>query len=132
MGRLLFVLLICSPILSIKFQANAEDNSTKNGLDRNREGGKSYGGHKANVPDVSRFQRSCSTQECKEKEFNDILDSILSSETTTEPEREEAPPRNVPQRPNRPYMVRPSSNGHFLHDIVTWVERTKRAIFGFG
>ncbi|KMZ02050.1 uncharacterized protein LOC27209175 [Drosophila simulans] len=128
MGRLLFVHLIFSLILLIQFQANAEDNPTKNGLDRNRKGG----GHKADAPDVSRFQRSCSTEECREKEFNDMLDSILISETTTEAEPVEAPPRRVPQRPKRPYMVRPSSNGHFLHDVVTWVERTKRAIFGFG
>ncbi|XP_043655303.1 uncharacterized protein LOC122621500 isoform X1 [Drosophila teissieri] len=128
MGRLPFDLLIFSSILLIQCQANALDNTTKNGLDPNRE----RGGNKANSPFVSRFQRTCSTQECKEKEFNDMLDSILSSETTTENEPTKAPPKMAPHTPRPPYKVRRRRNGHILHDIVSWVERTKRAIFAFG
>ncbi|XP_043655304.1 uncharacterized protein LOC122621500 isoform X2 [Drosophila teissieri] len=40
MGRLPFDLLIFSSILLIQCQANALDNTTKNGLDPNRERGK--------------------------------------------------------------------------------------------
>ncbi|KQS38561.1 uncharacterized protein LOC26526354 [Drosophila erecta] len=121
MGRLPIVLLIFSSILLIQCQENALDNSAKNVLDRNRE----KGGDKSVSP--PRFQRTCSTQECKEKEFNDLLDSIISSEATTEAE-----PAKVPHRPSPPHYVRPSRNGHVLHDIVSWVEKTKKAIFGFG
>ncbi|KRK05432.1 uncharacterized protein LOC26535482 [Drosophila yakuba] len=128
MGRLLFVFPILSSILLIQCQANALNNTTKNGLDPNRE----RGGNKADSPYVSRFQRTCLSQECKEKEFNDMLDSILSSESNTEDEPTKAPPKQLPHRPRPPYKIRRRKNGHILHDIVLWVERTKRAIFGFG
>ncbi|XP_039492555.1 LOW QUALITY PROTEIN: uncharacterized protein LOC120452404 [Drosophila santomea] len=136
MGRLLFVLPILSSIFLIQCQANALNNTTKNEKykqpNKNLQISFDIGGNKADSPYVSRFQRTCSTQECKEMEFSDMLDSILSSESNTEDEPTKAPPKKLPHRPRPPYKIRRRKNGHILHDIVLWVERTKRAIFGFG
>ncbi|XP_017008938.1 uncharacterized protein [Drosophila takahashii] len=100
MRRLLFVSLISSALLIIRGQDNLLDNSKKE--DENNS--------------------SCTTQECKDKEFLALFGQMIVSET-------EAPPNTYPANLVPP-MEPPPKRKSLLFDLISLAVDAKRALFG--